>query len=292
VSERARAEAALMVITLVWGATFTITKEALQDASTVVFLALRFTTATLAVALFSRRGLATGMLADPLAWKGGWRAGLFLAAAYLCQTAGLRWTTPSKSAFLTSICTVLVPVLGAIVLRTLPRTVEIAGGGLAMIGMAMLTAPSAGTFARGEILSLAGAFAFAGHILVTGHYAGRAGLNAFSLLQLGTAALVFWAALPWLEPVHLQVTGRLISAILITSLICTAIAFTVQIWAQRRTSSTRLALIYTLEPVSAAASSFALLGEVLTPLSLLGAFLILAGVLIVELRPERPIHFS
>ena len=288
-SERARAEAALITVTLIWGATFTLVKQALGDVSTVAFLAIRFTIATAAVALFSRRALQTGMLADPLAWQGGWRAGLCLALGYLCQTSGLRWTTPSKSAFLTSLCTVMVPVLSALILRRLPRGIEIVGVVLAMAGVYLLTAPaSTGALGRGELLTLACAAAFAGHILVTGHYAGRAGLNAFSLLQLGTAALFFWAALPWLEPLHLRLTWRVALAVLLTGVVCTAVAFTVQAWTQRHSSPTRVALIFALEPVSAAATSYLFAGEVLAPLAMLGALLILAGVLAVELKPRSP----
>ena len=284
-SERTRSEIALVAITIAWGTTFTLMKEALEDVSTVAFLAIRFTVATAAVALFSRRALRTGMLVDPLAWQGGWRAGICLAVAYLCQTAGLRWTTPSKSAFLTSLCTVVVPVLAACLYRSLPRGIEIAGVLLAMAGLALLTGPSSGSTGRGELLSVGCAVMFAGHILVTGHYAGRAGLNAFSLLQLGTAALLFWAALPLLEPIRVRPSGRVLAAVLVTGIICTAVAFTVQAWAQQHSSPTRVALIFTLEPVSAAIVSYVFEGEVLSASGVLGAVLILAGVLVVELKP-------
>ena len=288
--ERARAEAALIAITLVWGASFTLVKEALADASTVAFLAIRFTAATAAVAFFSRRGLAAGMLTDPLAWQGGWRAGVFLAVAYLCQTAGLRWTTASKSAFLTSLCIVLVPLLAAGVYRVMPGGAEVVGILLAAAGMILLTNPAqvlTGETGWGELLTIACAAAFAGHILTTGRYAARAGLSALSLVQLGTASLLFWAALPWLEPVRVRPTWRLGAAILITAVVCTAMAFTVQAWAQRHTSATRVALIFALEPVSAAVASYVFAGEVLPAAGIVGGLLILAGVLVVEWRPSR-----
>ena len=289
-TDRTKAEWALAAVTIVWGASFTLVKGALDDASTVAFLAIRFAAATGAVALFSRRALATGMLADPLAWQGGWRAGLCLALAYLCQTSGLRWTTPSKSAFITSLCTVLVPILGALFYRRLPRAREGAAVVLALGGVALLTWPSGATgwaMNRGDLLTIGGAAAFAGHILVTGHYAGRAGLNAFSLLQLATAGLVFWLALPWIEPVHVDLSPRLLAALLVTAVLCTAVGFTVQAWAQRHTSATRAGLIFAMEPVSAAATSYLLAGEILAPAGLLGAVLILAAVSVAEPRAGR-----
>ncbi|MCC6540146.1 MAG: DMT family transporter [Bryobacterales bacterium] len=288
-SERARAELALLAVTLVWGASFTLVKAALGDASTVLFLALRFTVATALLTLFARRALATGLMMDPLAWQGGWRAGLCLAAAYLCQTGGLRYTTPAKSAFITSLCTVLVPFFAAAVYLTKPQRNEIPGVAVAMLGMGLLTIPGAeASFGRGEWLTLAGAAAFAAHIVVTGHYAGRAGVNAFSLLQLGAASLIFLAALPWFEPVRLNATPRLLSALAVTAVLCTAVAFTVQAWAQRHTTPTRAGLIFATEPVSAAATSWLAAGETLPPLGWAGAALVLAGVVAVDLKPAPP----
>lgn len=288
-SPRTRAELALMCVTLVWGASFTLVKAALGDASTVVFLSLRFTTATALLTLFARRALATGLLMDPLAWQGGWRAGLCLATAYLCQTGGLRYTTAGKSAFITSLCTVLVPFFAAIVYHTKPHRSELTGVAVAMLGMGLLTIPGTeASFGRGEWLTLVGAAAFAAHIVVTGHYAGRAGVNAFSLLQLGASSLILLAALPWFEPVRLEVTPRLLAALAVTSLLCTAVAFTVQAWAQRHTTSTRAGLIFATEPVSAAATAWFASGETLPPLGWAGAALVLAGVVAVDLKPAPP----
>lgn len=293
---RAKADGALIAVTLVWGASFTLVKEALNDSSTILFLSVRFVVATAAVALFSRRDLQTGSLADPLAWRGGPYAGVCLAAAYLCQTTGLRSTTPSKSAFLTSLCTALVPFFAAIVYRNVPRVAEVLGITLAILGMGMLTVfpeqhggSAAGwTAGRGELLTVAGAGAFACHILVTGHFAGRAGLSAFSLLQLATAAILFLLALPWLEPVAWRLSPRWAAAIVVTGILCTAVAFTVQAWAQRHTTATRAALIFALEPVSAAITSYLVAGEVLGPAGLAGAILILAGIVMVELKLSPP----
>jgi len=289
VTERARAELALFAVTMVWGASFTLVKAALGDAGTVVFLLLRFTLATTILALFARRALAAGLMMDPLAWQGGWRAGLCLATAYLCQTGGLRYTTAGKSAFITALCTVLVPFFAAAVYHTKPQRSELTGVAVAMLGMGLLTIPGAdASLGRGEWLALGGAVAFAAHIVITGHYAGRAGVNAFSLLQLGVAAAIFLAALPWFEPVRLEVTPRLLAALAVTALLCTAVAFTVQAWAQRHTTPTRAGLIFATEPVSAAAMAWFAAGETLPPLGWAGAALVLAGVVAVELKPAPP----
>lgn len=290
---RLRADLALLAVTFVWGMSFTVVKSALDDASTVVFLAIRFVTAVLAVAWFSRRHLRTGSLADPLAWRGGPWAGLCLAVAYLAQTSGLRETTASKSAFITSLCTALVPFFGALVYKSVPRPGELIGVALAILGMGFLTVipqqleQGFGAFdiARGELLTLAGAAAFAAHILVTGHFAGRAGLSAFSLLQLATAALLFLLVLPWLGPPVLRLTPRLAGAVLLTSVLCTAVGFTVQAWAQRHTTPTRAGLIFATEPVSAAATSYLVAGETLPAAGWVGAALIVTGVIAVELKP-------
>jgi drug/metabolite transporter (DMT)-like permease len=98
---------------------------------------------------------------------------------------------------------------------------------------------------------------------------------------------VFLVALPWFEPIRFRVTWRLLAALLVTGVVCTAVAFTIQAWAQQRTPAARVALIFALEPVSAAIVSYVVGGEVLQASGVLGALLILAGVLVVELKPGQ-----
>jgi drug/metabolite transporter (DMT)-like permease len=278
-----RADLALIVVSLIWGATFIVVKEALRDSSTLLFLALRFTLATVALAAVFR----------PLGGKfgkgvllGGGLAGLLLFGAYAFQTFGLRYTSASKSAFLTGLFVVMVPLFGAPVARKLPSLSEILGVIVATVGMGLMTLKGASLrIELGDLLTLACAATYAIHILVLGHLAPRLSFQGLALTQVATAAALSLATFWWAEPPSIRWTPQLLAAVAVTGLLATAFAFSVQTWAQRHTTPTRTAIIFALEPVFAWLTSFLVAGEVLSPRAAIGALLILAGMLTVELKP-------
>jgi len=287
---RWRAEAALALNTLIWGATFVVVKEALESVSTLLFLALRFTLAAGALAVLFRRSWSHPRAVRRAVGVGA-LAGLFLFSGYLFQTLGLRLTTAPKSAFITGLAAVLVPILAMIVYRNRPRLAEIAGLLLATAGMGLMTLQgSLLGIGRGDLLTFFCAVAFAAHILVLGRYSAEVSFEILSVAQIGTAALLSLALFWWVETPFLHWRPALVCAILITGLLATALAFTIQAWAQRHTTSTRTALIFTLEPVFAWMTSYLVMGESLSGRAAAGAALILGGVLLVELKPlhRRP----
>jgi drug/metabolite transporter (DMT)-like permease len=129
---------------------------------------------------------------------------------------------------------------------------------------------------------------FALHILVVGHYAPRVSFQALTLVQIATAAALALATCWWIEPPMIRWSPGVIVALMVTGLLATALAFSVQAWAQRYTTPTHTALIFALEPVFAWLTSFLLAGELLSLRATLGALLILAGILLVELKPFGP----
>jgi drug/metabolite transporter (DMT)-like permease len=284
-----RAEAALAFNALVWGSTFVIVKEALDDISTILFLAFRFALATAALALvFRRRSAPMGNWRKGLA--GGALAGLFLYAGYAFQTVGLRYTTASNSAFLTGLSIILVPFLAAIVYkqRRKPRSVEVFGALLALAGTGLMTLPGGRfEFNRGDLLTIACAFGFALHILALGHYARLVSYESLAVLQIATAAVLCLGTFWWMEVPLVVWSPAVVGAILITGVLATAVAFTIQAWAQRYTTPTRTALIFALEPVFAWVTSHLFAGERFSLSGAFGAGLILSGILLVELKPGR-----
>jgi drug/metabolite transporter (DMT)-like permease len=288
---RLRADLALISVTFFWGSTFTLVKSALEDASVLAFLAVRFSFAALLLAVIYRDRLA---LAGWAAWRGGIAAGLCLLAGYYLQTGGLRHTTPSKSAFLTSLCVVMVPLLAAAVYRVVPAAGEAAGATMAVSGAALMTLESgAGGINRGDWMTIGAALGFALHILVVGRVAPRFGHEVLSVCQVATVAAGTALTCWWVEPLFWRTTPRLAAAVVITGVLCTALGFTVQAAAQRHTTPARTALIFALEPVFAAATSWAVLGEAFSACAYAGAALILAGVLASELKPgARAGHLS
>lgn len=285
---RWQADLALAGIALIWGATFVLVKEALSGVSTLLFLALRFALAA-AVLMLAFRGRYSGPGSRRRDLRGGVAAGVCLFAGFAFQTFGLRSTTPSKSAFITGLSIVLVPLIGSIVHRKGPDLSETLGIGTATVGLGLLTleGPSL-QIASGDLLTMFCALAFALHIVVVGRYSAGGSFEVLSVAQVATAALLAGASFWWAEAPRIRWTAGLLAAIAVTGIGATALAFSVQAWAQQRTTATRTALIFALEPVFAWATSYAVLGEVLSLRAAAGAALILAGVLAVELKPISP----
>jgi len=144
-----------------------------------------------------------------------------------------------------------------------------------------------GSISRGDLLTFGGAVAFSAHIVATGHFAEQIGYEVLSVTQVGAAALSALSLVWWVETPRLQWQPLVVWAILITGLLCTALAFTIQAWAQHYTTSTRTALIYALEPVVAWITSFCIAGEGLSGRAAAGAAFILSGVLLVEMKPSN-----
>jgi drug/metabolite transporter (DMT)-like permease len=287
---RARAELALVGVTVIWGTTFVVVKAALAEVSTFVFLTLRFWVAAAALILIyrgsiRRHGIGPGVL-----------AGSLLFTAYVFQTRGLELTTPSKSAFLTGLSIPMVPLVSSLVYSVRPRFVEAAGILIASLGMMLMTlAPAAdwrSGMSRGDLLSLLCAVAFAFHIVIIGHYSQLYGFKSLAAVQIATAAVLGSALFRFAEPIRFHLTPGVAAAVLITGLLATALAFTTQAWAQQYTSPTRAALIFALEPPVAWLTSYALTGERMTNRGKVGAGMILAGILWVELtRPKRSLSW-
>jgi drug/metabolite transporter (DMT)-like permease len=290
---QSRADLALVLIALIWGSTFIIVKEALNQVSTLLFLTLRFSIATIALLIIFRvlfRGKQTpsGHWSRARELRSGAIVGTFLFAGYCLQTAGLKYTTASKAGFITGFYIPLVPLIGAFVYRKVPRFVELLGVVFATLGMSLLTMPSFSVhIGTGDLLVLASTVAYALHILALGHYSKHVPFEKLSLYQIATGAIIGALTCWWIEPARLHLTAGVIFALALTGLLATAFAFAVQSWAQQFTTPTRTALIFSMEPVFAWVASFLIAGEVLSGRSLTGASLILAGILLVELKPIR-----
>ncbi len=284
------ADASLFVVALVWGTTFVLVKQALTEISTLYFLALRFSVATvcmlpLLVPIWrnNRRSLWPGL-------AGGATAGVFLWLGYTLQTFGLKYTTAGNSGFLTGIYVPLVPLIGAVIYRRRPQRAELAGVLATVAGMLILMSPSLKRGMElnfGDLLTVGCAVAFAFHLLLLGHFSGRNSFGAVAVGQIACTALLSFLSLT-VDPPVAHWSREVVIAIAVTGVFATALAFALQTWAQRFTSATRTAVIFSLEPVFALITAVLLGGEALTAAAVGGGALILAGILIVELKPFSP----
>jgi drug/metabolite transporter (DMT)-like permease len=287
VNRRRLAEAGLIFNVVIWGATFVLVKAALVDVSPVLFIALRFTLATGALLAFFR-----GAALPWRSWKtagAGALAGVFLFSGYVFQTMGLRLTTAPRSAFITGLTSVAVPLLAALVYRVKPQVSEVLGVLIATVGLALMTLPGGlGPMGLGDALTVCCALLYAAHIVTLGHFREKLNFELLAVSQIAISAVLGWALFSWVETARVAWRPAVVWAILITGLLATALAFTIMAWAQRYTSPARTALIFMLEPVVAWITSYVTAGEGLTGRAATGAALILGGVAMVELKPLKP----
>ncbi len=290
-AKRVKADIALVIITFIWGSTFVVVKNALADASVFVFLASRMALASLLLALIFHRRLGGANRKTLLAAS---QIGFFLIVGYACQTTGLLYTTPSKSAFITGFSVVLVPLLVATFHGKKINRWTGLGVLVALVGLYFLTIPS-GPFRvnRGDLWTLAGACAFAGHIVLIERYSPKMPTAWLTLGQIVTGALFASVLVPATSLLRLEVPRfrpgpDFWLALAITGILGTALAFSVQVWAQQFTSATHTAIIFSLEPVFAWITSTIFYGERLGWRATIGAMFILAGILLAELKGPVP----
>ncbi|MPZ72818.1 MAG: EamA family transporter [Nitriliruptorales bacterium] len=193
---------------------------------------------------------------------------------------------------------VFTPLLAAVVLRRPPSSGAVVGVVLATIGLTLLSlfgslagAPGAWFVPRiGDVIIIGCAFAFAGHIVGLGAWSALHDALALTVVQLFVSAVLHGVFAVTFEVGRRPVTwdSSVVMALLVTALLASAAAFWIQTTAQRVIPPTRTAVILTMEPVFAGVFGFLLLGENLTRLGWLGCGLILAGMLVAELRGGAP----
>jgi drug/metabolite transporter (DMT)-like permease len=288
VSRSVKAHILLVLVTLVWGATFVQIKDALRDISPLLFNAVRITLASALLALFYRRDLAAMSRA---AVRAGVLVGIPLWLGFSFQTTGLRLTTPSKSAFLTGFSVILVPVLLALVWRKKVNAWTVAGVFIAFVGLYFMTVPAANgsgwnldSINRGDLLTIGCAVMFALQIIFMGRAMRKHRFEGVATVEAITCAAMMWASIPVLEHAHALWSGRVIAAILVTGILGTGAAFTIQAWAQQFTPPTHTALIFLLEPVFAWITSYIVLHERLGMRAGAGAVMILGGIVVSEIK--------
>jgi drug/metabolite transporter (DMT)-like permease len=272
---------ALVAVTLMWGSTFVLIKDVVETMPVLDFLAVRFVLAgAVMVTVFHRQVRA---LPRALAVR-GLGLGVVYGLAQILQTEGLARTPASVSGFATGTYVVLTPVLGLILLRQKAGRMTWVAVLLSLAGLAVLSLRGA-QVSNGVLLILASAVLYALHILGLGLWsASRHAIGLAAVQMLAIAAVCTVGATP--GGIALPPTAHAWAGTLYTALVAGALAMVLQTWAQAYLSSTRAAVVMTMEPVAAAGFAVAF-GEALTLRIVLGGALVLAAMYVVELVPGR-----
>jgi drug/metabolite transporter (DMT)-like permease len=266
----------LIVATALWGAAFLITRTAMQAVSPLPLTALRFLTASVAVAVLTRPALSRSSMAE---FRGAAAIGLAMLAGYALQAAGLETLTSGRAAFISALYVPMVPMMQILVLRRLPGPAVWIGAALACGGMMLMAGGSAAhqVLGRGEAYALGGACAIAAEITLVGIFAPRCDPRRLAVLQcafVGVLALALSV-----------VTGRGLPAPgpwLVCGLALGGLSALLQVsanWAMRAVPATRATLIFAMEPVWATLFG-TLAGERMAPSAIAGAALILTALVV------------
>ncbi|KQL44282.1 multidrug transporter [Brevibacillus choshinensis] len=278
-----KADLAMLLVTLFWGSSYLFMQMGLTDLETFNLIGIRFGIAFIIAALFfhkriiriNRKTLLHALI-----------LGAILFGVFATVTEGVKTTTASQAGFLVSLTVIFVPLL-SILLKNKPETRVFFGAGLALIGIGLLTLTDHFQISQGDALCIGTALFYATHIIVTGKLAPQSDAIQLGVYQLGFAALFGLIFSIFTEAPRLPHTPKAWLAVLVLSILCSAIGFVVQTVAQQHTTPTHTGLIFSLEPVFAALFAFMLNGETLTVRGYIGAALVLLSVLIAEIDLRR-----
>ncbi|GJQ62002.1 MAG: permease [Melioribacteraceae bacterium] len=293
--EKYKGEFFLVLMTLIWGGTFAIIKQSLDHASPVIFVAVRFSIAAVVMLPFAWKKLR-------VAKKSTIFAGMFLGAliffAFSFQTLGLKYTSATKSGFITGSVVIIIPFLQTFIEKRFPTPGAIAGAILVFSGIVLISSPGdnlagfidelGSGFNIGDLFTVICALIFATHVVYLSVISKKHETTSLVFLQIiVTGALGLLAAsvfnISGLEKLNFELSGILIFGLVYTSILATIITTTLQTKYQKVVTPTKAGIIYSLEPVFAAIIAFFALNEKISNFGYVGSLLIFAGILISEL---------
>jgi len=274
---------ALIAVTAVWGVTFVQVKDAVDVYPLFAFLAIRYAIATGALAVVGgRRVLTLGRSG----FAAGAVLGVLLGLGIGLQTAGLERTTVSSTGFITGLYVVLTPLFGLLLFRTRVSLEVWAGVVLAVVGLAMLSGVPVGS-PGGNLLVLASTAAQALQIVMVERYASRYDAIALVLVEMGACFVGFLAIALALGQLEVPRGWTVWGALIVTGIFASALGYLIQVWAQRRLSAARIAIVFSLETVFAGIFGYWLANDRLGWLGWGGCAVILAGIVVAEPTAAR-----
>ena len=274
------AQLGMVVTTMIWGITFVIVKDALNDASPFMFATLRFGLSFLLACIYVNKNIKK---IDKKSIMAGFFCGLCLYVGYSFQNFGLMETTPSKSAFITSVSVIMVPIILVMFKIKIVHVRIWAATFLAVVGLYVLLDPAGEGLNMGDILTFGCALSFAIHIILQDKYlSDGVQMGHLLLLQLMFITLFSFSSVFFLEDFTFTMSERLINAILVTGILGTFVALFIMVWAQTILGPGQTAVLLSLEPVFAALFSTAFAGEILGLNGWLGGFIIVFAIISLE----------
>lgn len=290
-SNQTKADMSLQLATFFWGMTYYLISISLVELDPINLIALRFVLAFVITSALTFRHLRA---TNRETIKYSALLGTILVVVYITVSYGVKYTSVSNAGFLCSLTVITTPILAFVFLKQKQEKKLIFVVIIALIGIALLTITEHLTPAPGDIICVICSFAYSVHILLTEKVVRKDGVNAF---QIGVFQLGFCGA--WLvllscifEKPRLPQSGKVWAAILFLAVFCTGIAFIIQAVAQQYTQASHFGVIFSFSPVFAGAIAFFVAGERLLPRAYLGAFILIAGLFIMEIDFNKLINLK
>jgi drug/metabolite transporter (DMT)-like permease len=268
---------ALLSVSAAWGFAFVVMKDAIERQTVNNFLFSRFVLAVVVMILI--RPQCIKLFNKDLLVRAS-TAGLFLGSGYILQTLGLKLTGAAITGFITGLYVVFTPLIAAVVLKARITLVTWACVGVATVGLALLSLQG-WSIGFGELLVLGSAFAFAAHIIALGKWSSGRDAYAMTVVQLAMCALLTGLASLFEGGYQLPPDRGVWATVIFTAVACTAMAFVIQTWSQAHMSTTKVAVILTMEVVFAAIFAILFGGETLTPQKAIGGVLVVIAMFVI-----------
>ena len=278
-SKRTRAEFFLLLVTFVWGSTFVVTKFILRDSGPFLYTSIRFLIATLIFGVIAFPRLKT--IGKFSVVRGG-ILGFLLFIGFATQTVGLLCTSASKSAFITGMMVAFTPICQLVIERRPPKKGNLMGVALVIAGLYFLTSPKGSHFNLGDALTVICAVSFAVYIVLLDIFSQDCDASHLTFVQFVVTTLLSGLTFLFFEHFRLTLNSEFTVGVLYLAVFATVIALFVQAKYQKDTTPTRSAVVFSAEPVIAAIAAYIVLGEHLGQYGILGAGIIMAGVLVSE----------
>ena len=277
-----KGELLMLITALMWGSGFVGMAMGLEHWTVFQLMALRFTLATLLLAVIFNRKLR--LISKTVFWKGS-ILGAILFMAFALQTLGLEYTTPSKNAFLTAINVIVVPIIAYVIYKRRFDRFEILAALVAIVGIGFLSLQNSFTMNIGDMLSILCAVAFAFDIFYTNVFVKKEDALALTIVQFLAASVLSWIGVIALGEVPTSASTEGILTIVYLAVFCTLIAYVCQNIGMQYADPTKSALILSTESIFGTLFSVLILNEILTGRMIFGCFLIFMAIIIAEVKP-------
>lgn len=277
--KRIKADMMLLLATFFWGMTFVTVKDAMKHSGIFSFIALRFFLAGLLIFPFIKRKM--NLINKSIVFDSV-LLGILVFASFAFQTAGLKYTSATRSSFITSLSVVLVPLVSFLLYKTIVDVYKIAGIVFASIGLLLLFPPEAGVINLGDALTLASACIFALVIVLIQKFSSRN--DPILLVFIQTVVVAFLALIfaPFTDRFKIDFSGNFLFDLIFTAVFATAGSLVIQFRYQKDTSEARAGIIYTLEPLFASFFAFLILKESFPAIGFAGGAFIILGMVLSE----------